>query len=157
MRHFAIFLLAAAPAFAAVAIAGEAPAAFRLVPVEGGGYQIERDAGVKPVEAHGIASVAEIVPLLAAEALMGEKVDYSNGVKFEGVYTILVGREDGTLGKYESASDVIAFVAPETMTKTGKVTTLDGAIVFALKIDNARAVQRLERGVVTLTETKKSL
>jgi hypothetical protein len=43
------------------------------------------------------------------------------------------------------------------MTKTGKVTTLDGAIVFALKIDNKRSVQRLERGVITLTQTKTSI
>jgi hypothetical protein len=152
MRLIALFAFVALPAFAS-----EPAAPIRLVPVEGGGYAIERDAGVAKVEATGIASVAEIVPLLTAEAAKGEKVDYSNGVRFEGAYTILVGREDGTLGKYEGASDVVAFVAPETMTKTGKVTTLDGAIVFALKIDNKRSVQRLERGVITLMQTKTSI
>ncbi|NWG92903.1 MAG: hypothetical protein HXY21_10435 [Parvularculaceae bacterium] len=152
MRLLVLFCLAAAPALAA----GKS-APLRLVPVDGGGYAIERDVGAKWVEAKGIATVAELVPLLSAEAVKGEKIDYSNGVKFEGVYTILVGREDGTLGKYEGASDVIAFAAPETTAKTGAVTTLDGAIVFALKIDNKRAVQRFERGVITLTEMKKTL
>lgn len=152
MRLLALFCLAVSPAFAS-----EKPAPLRLVPVEGGGFAIEREAGAKPVEAKGIATVAELVPLLTAEAVKGEKVDYSNGVKFDGVYTILIGREDGTLGKYEGASDVVAFVAPETMAKAGSVTTLDGAIVFALKIDNQRAVQRFERGVITLTEMKKTL
>jgi hypothetical protein len=152
MRLIALLCLAVAPALAA-----EKAVPLRLVPVDGGGYAIEREAGVKSVEAKGIASIAELAPLLSAEAVKGEKVDYSNGVKFDGVYTILIGREDGTLGKYEGASDVIAFAAPETMAKAGAVTTLDGAIVFALKIDNKRAVQRFERGVITLTETKKTL
>jgi hypothetical protein len=152
MRLIALLCLAAAPALAA-----EKTAPLRLVPVEGGGYAIEREAGVNSVEAKGIATVAELAPLLSAEAVKGEKVDYSNGVKFDGVYTILIGREDGTLGKYEGASDVIAFAAPQTMAKAGAVTTLDGAIVFALKIDNKRAVQRFERGVITLTEMRKTL
>lgn len=149
MRLLALFLLAAAPAFAA-----DTPAPLRLIPVEGGGFAIER---APSVESHGLASVAEIAPLLTAEMQKGEKVDYSSGVKFEGLYTILVGREDGTLGKYERASDVIAFVAPKSLAKAGAVTTLDGAIVFALKVDNKNAVQRFERGVITLTEVKKSL
>lgn len=151
MRILALFALAAAPA-----LAGEQPAPLRLVPVESGGYAIERDSGVEPVEAKGIASVAEILPLLADQP-GAEKVDYSNGRKFDGTYTITVGREDGTLGKYQGASEVIAFVAPKTLLKTGAVTTLDGAIVFALKIDNKQSVQRFERGLITLTETRKSL
>lgn len=157
MRILAAIALAAATFFAGIAVAADAAPPLRLVPVEGGGYQIERDAGTAKVEAKGIATAAELAPLLLTEAVQGKKIDYSNGVKFEGVYRVLVGREDGTLGKYEGASDVIAFVAPETMAKAGAVTTLDGAIVFALKIDNKRAVQRFERGVITLTEMKKSL
>jgi hypothetical protein len=152
MRPLVILFLAAAPALAA-----EKAAPLRLVPVDGGGYAIERETGAKSVEAKGIATVAELVPLLTAEAVKGEKLDYSNGVKFEGVYTILIGREDGTLGKYEGASDVVVFAAPETMAKSGAVTTLEGVIVFALKIDNRRSAQRFERGVITLTETKKTL
>ncbi len=140
-----------APAFAA-----GAPDQWRLVKVEGGGFAIER-GGVEPVAAAGIATIKEIVPLLTEQAA-AEKVDYSNGVKFDGVFSVMIGREDGTLGKYEGASDIIAFAAPETMKTISGVTTLDGAIVFALKIDNRpRAVQRFERGVITLTQTKKSI
>ena len=147
---FLVPLFLAAPAFA-----GEPAAPLKLIPVEGGGYAIERDA-VAPLEAKGIATVAEIVPLLSAQA-NAEKVDYANGQKLDGVFTVIVGRDDGTLGKYEGAVDIIVFAAPKSLTQVKGVTTLEGGVVFALKIDNARAVQRFERGVITLTQTKKAV
>lgn len=143
------------------------PPSFRLIRAEDGGFFIERarpdnapnNALVDQTAAHtvGLADAAEISALLVAEFNNRETIDYSNGVKFDGVYSIVVGREDGTLTKYERASDVIAFVTPKSIAKAGAVTTLDGAIVFALKVDNKNAVQRFERGVITLTEVKKSL
>lgn len=150
MRIFAIAAFAAAPAFA-----GEAPK-LTLTPLKDGGYAIERASEPGKPAPKGLASAAEIAPLLASEPAAA-KIDYSNGVKLEGVYTIGVGREDGTLAKFENATDLVAFAAPETMFRSGGVTTYSGAIVFALKIDNARLVQRFERGVVTLTAKGKAL
>lgn len=150
MRTFLIAALAAAPAFA-----GDATA-WKLTPIKGGGFAIERAEAAGKVAATGLANAAELAPLLADQPAPA-KVDYSNGVKLEGVYTIGVGREDGTLAKFENATDLVAFAAPETMFRSGGVTTYNGAIVFALKIDNARIVQRFERGVVTLTAKGKVL
>lgn len=138
------------------ALAVEPAGDLRLAPAKGGGFAIERDSGAPGVKATGIATISELIPLLTQQ-VNAQKVDYSNGVKFDGDYEIKVGREDGTLAQYESASDIIAFAAPETLIRAGGVTTLDGAIVFALKIDNKPAVQRFERGVITLTRTKKTL
>jgi hypothetical protein len=140
--------------FVMPARAGEPPISLMLTPLKGGGYEIER--GAASGAAAGLASAAEIAPLLANQPVAA-RVDYSNGVKLEGVYTVSVGREDGTLAKFEYATDLVAFAAPDTMFRSGGVTTYDGAIVFALKIDNARVVQRFERGVVTLTRMRKSL
>jgi hypothetical protein len=142
--------------FAPPALAEEPPPALMLTPLQGGGYGIERGGAPGEVAPKGLASAAEIAPLLAREPAAA-RIDYSNGVKLDGVYTVSVGREDGTLAKFENATDLVAFAAPETMFRAGGVTTYEGAIVFALKIDNARVVQRFERGVVTLTRMRKSL
>lgn len=150
MRTFLIAALAVTPA-----IAGEATA-WKLTPIKGGGYAIERSTEAGALATKGLAGAADIAPLLASEPAAA-KVDYSNGVRLEGVYTIKIGREDGTLAQFDGATDLVAFAAPETMFRSGGVTTYNGAIVFALKIDNARLVQRFERGVVTLTAKGKAL
>lgn len=150
-----LFILALAAFTAAPLAAAEKPAPLRLVPAEGGGYAIEA-TGAAPVEATGIADAAALAPLLAATD-GPDKVDYANGRKVDGVFTVTVGREDGTLGRYERATDIIVFAAPKSLNTVNNVTTLEGGVVFALKINNARAVQRFEKGVITLTATTKSL
>jgi hypothetical protein len=131
-----------------------------LKPVEEGGYVIERSIAAGKKSAHGLATVAELIPLLNEEAAAPEKIDFAAVKKLDGVYKVTVGREDGTLGRYDDASDVIIFSAPDSMATTGGVTTFSGAVVFALKIDNAgtaAAVQRFETGAITLSLTRKSL
>jgi hypothetical protein len=81
-------------------------------------------------------------------------------MKLDGAFTITVARADGTLGKYEDATDVFIFARRDTLQTVQDVTTLDGAVVFALKIDNAPAgvpEQRLEQGAITLTPDEKSI
>lgn len=155
-----ITALAAASIGATAAAAGEARG-FLLKPVNGGGYAIERNSGPDaPQTAHGIATIADLIPLLERDAGAPEKIDFTAGEKLEGVFTVMVGREDGTLGKYEGANDVIVFAAPASRSTRGDLTTLSGAVVFSLKIDNAGApvaVQRLETGTITLTRARKSL
>lgn len=128
---------------------------YRLIPIEGGGFVIEY-ATAERLHPKGIAAAMDVVPFLARQP-EAEKVDFRNGMKLDGVYTIIVGREDGTLGKFEGASDVIAFAAPDTLVEVNGVTTMDGGVVFALKIDNKRAMRRFERGTITLTQTTKAV
>lgn len=156
MRPILPFLLLfALPAFAA----GSA-SALKIRALEEGGYAVERaPAGVTEISG-GIAELSELAPILAAALPNAEKIDFSKGVKLEGIFTITVGREDGTLGKYEEATDVFVFARPDTLNTVQKITTLDGAVVFALKIDNTPngvPVQRLEQGVITLTPDDKSV
>lgn len=161
MRTF-LFIrgLMTASLFSSAAAAGER-SDYALRPVAGGGYAIERKAAPDSVKkALGLASIAELAPLLAADAAAPEKVDFTAGKKLDGVFTVLVGRDDGTLGKYEGASDVVIFAAQSTLSEVGDVTTLSGAVVFAIKIDNAgapAAVQRFEAGTIALTRASKSL
>lgn len=156
-----LMLIALVAPFGAGANAAERAEGFLLKPIEGGGFAIERVLDSDSQKSvHGIATVAEIVTLLKDEAAAPEKIDFAAGQKLEGVFTVLVGRDDGTLGKFERASDVVIFAAPSSMTTVGDVTTLSGAVVFALKIDNANAaspVQRFETGAITLTRARKSL
>lgn len=134
---------------------------FTLKPVVGGGYSIERKGlPGAPKTAHGLATIADLVPLLADDAAAPEKIDFTAGRKLDGDFTVIVGRDDGTLGKYEGASDVVIFAARSTLSEVGDVTTLSGAVVFALKVDNSAApaaVQRFESGAITLTRARKSL
>lgn len=127
---------------------------------EGGGFVIERSIAAGAKSAHGLATVSELIPLLKEDAAAPEKIDFAAGRKLDGVFTIVVGREDGTLGRYEAATDVIIFTAPDSLATSGALTTFSGAVVFTLKIDNAEAVssvQRLETGAVSLSLTRKSL
>ncbi len=133
---------------------------FALRKSEGGGFVIERNGLATKQSAHGLATIAELIPLLKQDGATPEKIDFAAGKKLEGTYTVIVGRDDGTLGRYEGAVDVIMFSAPETMTIAGDLTTYSGAVVFALKIDNAgsaAAVQRFETGAISLALTRKSL
>ncbi len=164
MRAFFNALRLTAPAIFIASIAHAADAGgFLLKPVEGGGFVVERTApAVKApaVKAHGLATISDLATLLRDQAGAPEKIDFSNGSKIDGVYTVMVGRADGTLGKYERATEVIVFAEPQSITATGDVTSLSGAIVFALKIDNSgasAAIQRFESGDITLTRTRKSL
>jgi hypothetical protein len=150
-----------------VALLGASPAAagaagdYLLKPVEGGGYLIERSAAPAAAKTtRGLATVADLVSLLDGDAAAPENIDFTAGKKMEGVYTVLVGRSDGSLGKYERARDVIIFAAPSSLTTRGDLTTLTGAVVFALKVDNSGApgaVQRFETGVISLTRARGSL
>ncbi len=144
-----------------VTVTAAEPIQYTLKPVEGGGFIIEqREPQAKQKAAIGLAAVADLAGLLTDASAPSTKVDFTAGKKLEGVYTVLIGRDDGTLGKFENASDVVIFAAPSSMTTTGDLTTLSGAVVFALKIDNAggpAAVQRFESGAITLTRTRKSL
>lgn len=140
----------------ASALAGD----FALKRAEGGGFLVEPSAAATKQSAHGLASIADLVPLLTESAAAPEKVDFDAGKKLDGVFTITVGREDGTLGRYEGASDVIMFAAPQSTATRGDLTTFAGVVVFALKIDNtgaAPAVQRFEQGDIAMTRTRKSL
>ena len=146
-----------------IAIAVTQPALgadFTLTPAKEGGFFIERNIAAAEKSARGLATVAELIPLLKEDAATPENVAFSAGKKLEGVFTVLVGREDGALGRYEGASEVIIFPAPDSMTTAGDLTTFSGAVVFALKVDKAgkaSAVQRLETGAITLSQTRKSL
>lgn len=140
----------------ASALAGE----FALKRVDGGGFVVERSAVAQQTSAHGLASIVDLVPLLKDGAAAPEKVDFDAGKKIDGVFTITVGREDGTLARYEGASDVIMFAAPQSAATSGDLTTFSGVVVFALKIDNTGAaspVQRIDSGEIALTRTQKSL
>lgn len=149
--------------FLSVCVAAAQPALaadFALKPSKGGGYVIERSVAAGEKSAHGLATVADLVPLLKEGEAAAEKVDFAAGKKLEGAFTITVGRDDGTLGRYKGASDVIIFTAPDSLATAGDLTTFSGAVVFALKIDNAgsaSAVQRFETGAITLLQTRKSL
>lgn len=155
MRPLIPLLLLALPAFAA-----SAPSAPKIRALEKGGYAIERaPAGVTEISGH-LAAMSELAPILSAELPNSEKIDFSKGVKLEGAFTITIARADGTLGKYEEATDVFVFARPNSLNKVQNVTSLDGAVVFALKIDNAPngvPPQRLEQGVITLTPDEKSV
>lgn len=146
-----------------IAFGAEAPAMageFSLKRVEGGGFIVEPSAAATKKSGHGLASIADLVPLLTESAAAPEKVDFDAGKKLDGVFTITVGRADGTLGRYEGASDVIMFAAPQSTATSGELTTFSGVVVFALKIDNKgtdHAVQRFESGEIALTRTRKSL
>ncbi len=157
--YFAAGIASASFAMSAALAAGAQD--FALKPVEGGGYAIERTgAAAGKKAAHGLATVSDLIPLLMDEAAAPEKVDFTAGKKLDGVYTVIVGRDDGTLGKYEGASDVVIFAAPSSLSTSGELMTLAGAVVFALRIDNAgapAAAQRFETGAITLTRTGKSL
>jgi hypothetical protein len=159
MRPYFLGMALAAASVIGVARAGEASERYVLKPVAGGGFAIERASPEAKKFAHGLASMAELVSLLRYEAKAPEKIDFTAGKKLDGVFTVLVGRDDGTLGKFDRASDVVIFAAPESISTTGDVTTLWGAVVFALKIDNAGVapVQRFETGAITLTQARKSL
>lgn len=161
MRTYFFLSGIAAASLVASAATAERASSFSLKPLEGGGYAIERGKAPEALKsAHGLATVADLIPLLTDEAATAEKVDFTAGKKLDGVFTVLVGREDGTLGKFENASDVVIFAAPASLTISGELTTLAGAVVFALKIDNASApaaVQRFEAGAITLTRSRKSL
>lgn len=158
--HHLLCALAALSAGADAAAADE-PSGFALKPVEGGGYAIEpNQSAVAAGPPHGLATVVDLIALLKSEAAAPEKVDFTAGKKLDGVYTLIVGRDDGTLGKYERVSDVVIFAAPTSLTVTGDLMTLSGAVVFAMKIDNPgapSAVQRLETGAITLKRARKSL
>ena len=133
---------------------------FALKPAREGGFVIERRIAAGEKSAYGLATVAELIPLLTDEAAAPEKIDFAAGKKLDGVFTVTVGRDDGTLGRYDGASDVIIFTAPDSVATAGGVTTFAGAVDFALKIDNAgtaAAVQRFETGAITLSFTRKSL
>lgn len=148
----ACFALAVAPPVLA--------ADFLLKPATGGGYVIERSAAAGEKSAHGLATVADLIPLLRVSAAVPEKIDFAAGRKLDGAFTITVAREDGTLGRYEGASEVIIFTTPETVATAGDLTTFSGAVVFALKIDNsgsAASVQRFEAGAISLAPARKSL
>jgi hypothetical protein len=149
MRALLFLALAAAP----MMVRAE-ESSWRLVPLARGGFAVE--GGPADRQRPGLASAAELVPLLMGQP-NAERVDYGNGVKLDGVYTITVGREDGAVRKYKGATDIIIFADPATLAQTEGVTTLEGGVVFALKIDNQRSVQRFERGIIALTQTKKSL
>jgi hypothetical protein len=156
MRFLLPFMSALACALAAPAFAAE----FALVQDEAGGFVIERSGGAAQKSARGLATIADLVPLLLKDAAAPEKVDFSAGKKLEGTFSIVVEREDGSLGRYKEASDVIIFAAPTSIATSGDITTFAGAVVFALKIDNegaAAAVQRFETGAISLTTRKKSL
>jgi hypothetical protein len=133
---------------------------FLLKPSTGGGYVIERSAAEEKKSAHGLATVADLISLLRVSAAAPQKIDFAAGKKLEGAFTITVGREDGTLGRYEGASEVIIFTVPDTVETAGDLTTFAGAVVFTLKIDNsgtAAAVQRFETGAISLAPAGKSL
>lgn len=147
---FLASLIVVAPAFA------ESAPNLLLVPVSEGGFIIERATPADDVDPVGLADAKELAPLLAATATTAEKVDFTNGVKLEGPFTITVGREDGTVARFEDARDVIAFAAKDSIATAGQVTTLNGGVVFSLKVDNKRSLQRFERGVITLTAPKKA-
>jgi hypothetical protein len=160
MRVYSYLAALAVASFATGAAAADRSGEFLLKPVTGGGYAIERRAPAGVGAAHGLATIADLVPLLHDEAASAAKIDFTAGQKLDGVFTVLVGRDDGTLGKYEGASDVVIFATPSSLTTSGDLTTLAGAVVFALKIDNAgaaSAVQRFETGAITLSRVKKSL
>lgn len=139
----------------------EACGGFALRQIEGGGYAIERAAGqTESSSVHGLASMADLASLLQKDAAAPSKIDFAAGQKLDGIYTLLIERSDGTLAKYERASDVIIFAAPSTLAQRGDITTLNGAVVFALKIDNAgatTAIQRFETGAISMFRTKGSL
>ena len=144
----------------AAGAADEGAPGYRFVMAGDGGFLIEHPAiadGLEPVglvAAHH-ATLADLSRLTAPDGGCAMDIDFADGVKLEGVYSIKIGREDGTVVEFQDARDVIAFAMPMTDSKFGRVTTLRGGVVFALKPDNERSVQRFERGVITLTRTRK--
>lgn len=134
---------------------------WRLKAGEGGGFVVEPKAGaVADIAATGLAAAGDLLPLLQSAYAGADGVDFSQGEKLDGAYTVTVARDDGTLARFDGAENIIVFARPRTLSTVGGVTSLSGVIVFTLKIDNfgkGRAVQRLDEGDITLTLPEKSV
>lgn len=142
-------------AFLAIAVLLALPApslaeGWRLRAAAEGGYMIDPPAGAT-APAPGLADLGEIAAALPMDSVVQE-IDFSAGQPHEGVHTITVRRPDGRLARFEQAEGVVLFPRAGSLRRLEKLTTLDGAVIFTLKIDNAPGarVARLEQGVITL-------
>ncbi len=98
----------------------------------------------------GITGSSDHIALLK-ETLGAKSDQFAPGVRIKGPVTVTVARPDGTTKRYVGARDILYFAAPTSLSKTKRLTTFEGAVVFTTA-NAAKDKPKIEQGVVTVRE-----